>query len=114
MKTALGESQSTLEHAYCRMANAVNRSRTSEQCKVGDEVFSVQPILGAATHIYQRSLGIGRLDTSQSVKWYRQWPTMGAVKALVLEAVFEYLKSRNATPLSVAPSGDWTVSGGVW
>ena len=38
MKTALAEAQTNLEHAQRRMANTVNRSRRSEQYKIGDEV----------------------------------------------------------------------------
>ena len=38
MKTALAEAQTNLERAQRRMANAVNRSRRSEQYKIGDEV----------------------------------------------------------------------------
>ena len=38
MKTALAEAQTNLERAQRRMANAVNRSRRSEQYNIGDEV----------------------------------------------------------------------------
>ena len=38
MKTALAKAQTNLEHAQCRMANAVNHSRRSEQYNIGDEV----------------------------------------------------------------------------
>ena len=38
MKTALAEAQTNLEHAQRRMANAVHRSRRSEQYNIGDEV----------------------------------------------------------------------------
>ena len=38
MKTALAEAQTNLERVQRRMANAVNRSRRSEQYKIGDEV----------------------------------------------------------------------------
>ena len=38
MKTALTEAQTNLERAQCRMANAVNRSRRSEQYNISDEV----------------------------------------------------------------------------
>ena len=38
MKIALAEAQTKLERAQCRMANAVNRSRRSEQYNIGNEV----------------------------------------------------------------------------
>ena len=38
MKTTLAEAQTNLERAQHRMANVVNRSRRSEQYKIGDEV----------------------------------------------------------------------------
>ena len=38
MKTALAEAQTNLEHAQRKMANAVNRSRRSEQYNISDEV----------------------------------------------------------------------------
>ena len=38
MKTALTEAQTNLEHAQHKMANAVNRSRRSEQYNIDDEV----------------------------------------------------------------------------
>ena len=38
MKIALAEAQTNLEHAQCRMVNAVNRSRRSEQYSIGDKV----------------------------------------------------------------------------
>ena len=38
MKIALAEVQTNLERAQCRMANAVNCSRRSEQYNIGDEV----------------------------------------------------------------------------
>ena len=38
MKTTLAETQTNLERAQRRMANVVNRSRRSEQYKIGDEV----------------------------------------------------------------------------
>ena len=37
----------------------------------------------------------------------------GAVKALVSEAAFEQLRGASGTPFSVAPFGEWTVSGGA-
>ena len=38
MKTILAKAETNLEHAQCRMANAVNHSRRSEQYNIGDEV----------------------------------------------------------------------------
>ena len=38
MKTALAEAQTNLERVQCRMANAVNCSRRSEQYNISDEV----------------------------------------------------------------------------
>ena len=38
MKTTLAEAQTNLERAQCRMANAVNRPRRSEQYNIDDEV----------------------------------------------------------------------------
>ena len=37
----------------------------------------------------------------------------GVVKALVLPAAFEQLRAASRAPFSVAPFGEWTVSGGA-
>ena len=52
IKTALTEAQTNLEHVQRRMANAVNRSRRSEQYKIGDEVvFSTTTLRNDCPHL---------------------------------------------------------------
>ena len=62
MKTALAEAQTNLERAQRRMANAVNRSRRSEQYNIGDEVV-------LSTIKFEELLPTLASETSGSVGW---------------------------------------------
>ena len=52
MKTALAKAQTNLERVQCRMANAINCSRSSEQYNIGDEVvFNTKNLRNYCPHL---------------------------------------------------------------